>query len=180
MYSLIVDDTRDMFLIFEKTKVYPYELNWYNKILTFFNFIPKFNKSVLIARSSSEAINIVNDLGMPDFMYLDHDLGGNDTVLHFLKDLYLMYGYKMPPNYVVHSENPIGTQNIISYLESWRRLLLMEKEYNEYEVRKIIAEKILNYELDFCHEPMDIMRQIIIRTGFFKWKDGTFRSRPED
>lgn len=54
-------------------------------------------------------------------MSLDHDLGGDDTTMVFLKRLVneVWDGKSNPPNYQVHSANPIGTQNIISYMESW-------------------------------------------------------------
>ncbi|NBT59251.1 hypothetical protein EBT16_10755 [bacterium] len=54
-------------------------------------------------------------------MSLDHDLGGDDTTMVFLKRLVdeIWDGQSKPPKYQVHSANPIGTQNIISYMESW-------------------------------------------------------------
>lgn len=79
------------------------------------------------ARSSFHAILLINLFGMPQCMSLDHDLGkdglGNeDNAMEFLKQL-VEKGFKPPSNYMVHSANPIGKQNIISYIESWRKSL---------------------------------------------------------
>lgn len=72
------------------------------------------------ARSSAEAIDLVDRLGPPGFMNLDHDLGGDDTAMVFLK--YLAYTCDSgPPDYIVHSQNPIGRANIVSYIESWKK-----------------------------------------------------------
>jgi hypothetical protein len=79
------------------------------------------DKDWVVCRSTQEAIEIIIQKGMPDFMSLDHDLGGDDTTMVFLKRLVneVWDGKSNPPNYQVHSANPIGTQNIISYMESW-------------------------------------------------------------
>jgi len=81
------------------------------------------NLSVVIARSTQEAKNVLELLGTPMFMALDHDLGGHDTTMKFLKWFAFDYEHNDDPvpEYVVHSANPAGTQNIISYIESWRR-----------------------------------------------------------
>lgn len=75
----------------------------------------------IICRSTHEALDTIRDKGIPDFMSLDHDLGGDDTTMVFLKRLVdeIWDGQSIPPKYQVHSANPIGTQNIISYMESW-------------------------------------------------------------
>jgi hypothetical protein len=66
-------------------------------------------------------LKIIRENGIPDFMSLDHDLGGEDTTMIFLKRLVaeIWDGQSTPPKYQVHSANPIGTQNVISYMESW-------------------------------------------------------------
>lgn len=79
----------------------------------------------VVVRSSSEAISWVEANGMPESMSLDHDLGGDDTVMVFLKWLFGFADGKGlgPPPYRVHSANPIGSKNIESFMESWRRSL---------------------------------------------------------
>jgi len=79
-----------------------------------------------IARSSQEANELCAQQGLPCFMSLDHDLGGEDNALVFLKSLYetwVSLGEVVVniPDYQVHSANPIGSKNIISFMESWKR-----------------------------------------------------------
>jgi hypothetical protein len=80
------------------------------------------------AYSSIEAINLVKELGPPEFMSLDFDLGPygfmTDDSLIFLKWLnqFLPKG-SSPPNYFFHTKNPIGKLQMESYLESWKRSL---------------------------------------------------------
>lgn len=94
MYKLFIDDVRD-----------PPSTDW------------------VVVRSTNEALNYVQDHGWPDFISFDHDLGGEDTTMVFLK--YLVYehwdGITTPPDYKVHSANPVGAENIKSFMESWKR-----------------------------------------------------------
>jgi len=77
----------------------------------------------VVVRSTQEAIEVITQKGMPDFMSLDHDLGGDDTTMVFLKRLTneIWDGNSSPPKYQVHSANPIGAKNIVSYMESWMK-----------------------------------------------------------
>ncbi len=78
---------------------------------------------VKIARSSSEALELIKN-SLPAFMSLDHDLGGEDTTMVFLKTWVAVVwdGKTPPPDYYVHSANPVGKQNIVSYLETWKKI----------------------------------------------------------
>lgn len=60
---------------------------------------------------------------MPSFISFDHDLGGDDTTMVFLRRLTdeEWDGVSPPPDYTIHSANPVGAQNIRSFMESWRR-----------------------------------------------------------
>lgn len=87
-------------------------------------------KKFVVAKSSAEAINLVKKYGMPTYMSLDHDLGVDDTTMNFLRWLAnenpdLVIGGKkfsnQIPSYKVHSANPVGTQNIISFMNSWEK-----------------------------------------------------------
>ena len=84
----------------------------------------------VIARSSKEACDIVKQRGMPARMALDHDLGERwdpkdriDTVPRFLN--WLAYDYfeagMTIPEYTIHSANPVGAENMRSFMESWKR-----------------------------------------------------------
>lgn len=84
-----------------------------------------------VCRSSEEAKQMVKRYGIPQFMSLDHDLGGDDTTmkfLHWLAEEYFFDQDKNPggeyliiPGYVIHSQNPVGAENIKSYMESWKK-----------------------------------------------------------
>lgn len=77
------------------------------------------------AKSSEEAIGYVQAMGLPSFMDLDHDLGGDDTVMVFLCWLATTFPEGPVPDYRVHSMNGIGAKSIESYLESWKRSLTL-------------------------------------------------------
>lgn len=80
----------------------------------------------VLCRSTSEALAAVSERGLPSFISFDHDLGDQDTTMVFLRRLVseMWDGTSLPPKYSVHSANPVGAQNIISFMESWRRSLL--------------------------------------------------------
>lgn len=86
----------------------------------------------VVARSSiMGVVEITNRNELPEFMSLDHDLGETDNTMKFLKELYCiweMHGSnpEQIPDYVVHSANPIGTENIIAYMESWKKSVVPE------------------------------------------------------
>ena len=70
-----------------------------------------------IARSSDEAVRIVENCGMPEFISFDHDLGGDDTSMRFIGLLVCMLldGFVIIPHnfdFYVHSQNPVGAENI--------------------------------------------------------------------
>lgn len=79
----------------------------------------------VVTRSSYDALDYIETNGMPNFISFDHDLGGEDTTMVFLKKLveYVWNGTDSPPDYKVHSANPVGSQNIISFMESWKKSL---------------------------------------------------------
>lgn len=70
-----------------------------------------------IARSSQEAIDMLQIWGIPQEIAFDHDLGGDDTSMSYLRALvdYLeVTEQKFPKNfkYSIHSQNPVGYKNI--------------------------------------------------------------------
>ena len=80
-----------------------------------------------VIRSSIMAIiKTVKRRELPEFMSLDHDLSGDDTTMKFLKELHAIWENMGSdptkiPRYIVHSANPIGAKNIISFMESWKK-----------------------------------------------------------
>lgn len=83
----------------------------------------------VVARSSEEAIQYLKNGLIPDYISFDHDLGGEDTamrVCHYLIERHMDHdGYF--PDYVVHSANPIGSENIRGLMESYIRTIESRK-----------------------------------------------------
>lgn len=76
-----------------------------------------------IARNSYDAQWLIEHLGMPQHISFDHDLGGADTamnLLHWMAGQLIAGNVAFPENfsYSVHSQNPVGAQNIMSMMES--------------------------------------------------------------
>lgn len=92
----------------------------------------------VIVRNFWEFCNYIQKFGLPDFISFDHDLADE----HYVNSDHLDYkektGYECAkwlvdfcfdngrslPDYMVHSANPTGKQNIISYLENAKKHLL--------------------------------------------------------
>jgi hypothetical protein len=124
-YNLFVDDIR-----------YPNDVTWVN--------LPK-DQHYTVVRNYQEFVDIITLRGVPQFVSLDHDLGISSYSEYFnsVKNGYINYenicemtgldcakyliNYCIEkdfqfPKYVVHSMNPIGKQNIISLIESFKKI----------------------------------------------------------
>lgn len=93
---------------------------------------------IKLARNNEEAKTLCNKLGMPQHIFFDHDLGGDERAIDFAKWLIdcdldaprVSHGdrIRLPDNftYTIHSANPVGAENIKglidSYLEFRKRL----------------------------------------------------------
>lgn len=79
----------------------------------------------IIARSSEEAIHVIEAYGCPGLISFDHDLGGEDTSMRIVKwlvDRDLDAAGNFIPRdfrFIVHSANPIGSENIVGLLQSY-------------------------------------------------------------
>lgn len=89
---------------------------------------PDYQGKVIPARSTEQAKLLVESYGCPEMLLLDHDLGGDDTSLHFLRWLaeWVRDDKKASVivenlDYRIHSANPIGKENIKSFMESWKK-----------------------------------------------------------
>jgi len=81
-----------------------------------------------VARSSGQAKTLVISRGWPKKMSLDHDLGGEDTSMVFLKWLanesldFDVQEFPPLPEWHVHSANPVGAKNIAAFMNSWEKV----------------------------------------------------------
>ena len=95
----------------------------YNLFIDDERFPPDDGREWVIVRSSEEAIEYVRTRGIPDFISYDHDLGGYDTAMRFIRwmiDCYLEDTFDtFPVNYTIHSQNPIGALNIKDLLDGF-------------------------------------------------------------
>lgn len=74
------------------------------------------------AASVAEAKMLVSDLGCPDMVDLDHDLGENQpTGMDFIKWLADRYP-DTPPAWNIHSANVCGAANMDSFMKSWAKV----------------------------------------------------------
>lgn len=80
------------------------------------------NLEAHIARSSYDALWMIEHRGMPYHIDFDHDLTGQDTAMNLLSwmEATLIDGVISFPagfTYAVHSQNPVGAQNIKHKME---------------------------------------------------------------
>ena len=78
----------------------------------------------LIARNWNEVLELVVSLGFPQMISFDHDLGENQKtgyeIAQRLCDM-VLDGVEMPKDFrfLVHSKNPVGTENIRKYMDNF-------------------------------------------------------------
>lgn len=75
-----------------------------------------------VARTSEQAITAVKNYGFPKEIAFDHDLGNDDTAINFLNFLpnyFIDNDCKFPTGfkYSIHSQNPVGRENIDSKMK---------------------------------------------------------------
>lgn len=81
----------------------------------------------IIARDLPEVTEIILSLGMPEMISFDHDLGYNKAtgydiakmLVELVMDSCDKYQFSENFQYMVHSKNPVGAQNIKSYLDNF-------------------------------------------------------------
>jgi hypothetical protein len=79
----------------------------------------------VVCRSTDEAISQCLMRGeFPAEIAFDHDLGGDDTSMRFIRWMIDMHydgdmHMTQPIRYTVHSQNPIGARNIQGIMEGW-------------------------------------------------------------
>lgn len=83
----------------------------------------------IIARSYDDAVSILQWCGVPSMISFDHDLGeektGYDFAKYFCEQVLdgKIHLDLQNFDYVVHSQNPVGSKNIEQYMDNFLRLL---------------------------------------------------------
>lgn len=89
---------------------------------------PDDGRTWVIARTLAQSMVEIIDRGMPNYISFDHDMGENEkTGFDIVKEIVAMdmdatdEKYKLPADFdfYVHSQNPIGKENIESYLNNY-------------------------------------------------------------
>lgn len=78
--------------------------------------------AIIWANTVNMARYYIELYGLPKIAYLDHDLG-EETAMHllnWLRDETDLCQKNPPFQYVIHSANPVGRANILSFMESWK------------------------------------------------------------
>lgn len=75
----------------------------------------------IASKSSTDAICLTKLFGIPEFISFDHDLGDGDDAMVYINWLTDHLYDSVVPEYAVHSANPVGRDNIISKMNSWKR-----------------------------------------------------------
>ncbi|SRR5260221_11333171 len=78
------------------------------------------------ARNTYDAMILVKVKGLPEFINFDHDLGEDDTAMTFLNKLVELYPNGPVPEYQIHSQNPVGSKNIVAFMYSWKKSLIKD------------------------------------------------------
>lgn len=80
---------------------------------------PAPNDSWIVAKTSKDAFDILKTMcDKITFISFDHDLGGTDTTMPIARWIELRaFGGEKPPQWSVHSANPVGRANLVATLE---------------------------------------------------------------
>ena len=127
-----------------------------------------------IARNYDEAVSIIKKHGVPNFISFDHDLGADKNgnllktgydLVKWIVDADLDNVHKLPFDfsYKVHSQNPIGKQNIVSLMEGYLKFKnnlpeKITKTYNTNEENK----NLFTYYLSNMSKPHDFYRKHVV------------------
>lgn len=84
----------------------------------------------VLVRTYDEAVNVVLERGLPEFISFDHDLADTEvpertgyTFAKFLVEYMMDNNIEVPFDYIVHSSNPPGKRNIEMYLKNYFGIL---------------------------------------------------------
>lgn len=85
----------------------------------------KDKKDYNIVRNYEEFVDLINTFGLPKYISFDHDLGERETgydCAKFLVEYCLDNNNKPNFEFYVHSQNPVGKENITKLLNNFKKL----------------------------------------------------------
>lgn len=110
-------------------------------------FPPKdFNYSIV--RNYDDFVYMIENFGIPNFISFDHDLGLGKTgfdCAKFLVDRMLNQNVNYRIEYTVHSQNPVGKENIQGLLDNWN-LEIAKKKWKQDALNRAAFIKTLEGE----------------------------------
>lgn len=80
-------------------------------------------KGYIGIRSYAKFVTYITQNGLPDFISFDHDLGLEESGFDCAKWLvnYCLDHQCQLPQFAVHSQNPVGKENILGLLNNFKR-----------------------------------------------------------
>jgi len=95
---------------------------------------PRDGREWKIALTHQDVVDLIDEHGMPVYVSFDHDLGDlipngdGYQVAKYLCDLDMFTDYKFPDDFdfYVHSQDPVGTENIRDYMRNYLKLRIRE------------------------------------------------------
>lgn len=131
-----MDDSNKYYLFLDDVR-FPKDVKWVD--------LPSIDPySWTIVRNYNEFCDIILLKGLPEYVTFDHDLadehyGNSDPSKYTEKTGYDCAKWLVEycrinnikfPNYLVHSLNPIGTENIYKYIENYKRVVENFSDFN--------------------------------------------------
>lgn len=77
-----------------------------------------------VVRNYHSFVNFIESNGIPELISFDHDLGEEKTgydCAKWLEEYIIRNNFKNKINYMIHSMNPVGAQNIIFIMKRLER-----------------------------------------------------------
>jgi hypothetical protein len=87
------------------------------------------DKGCILAKTVEDAIDLINKNGFPNYISFDHDLGDNKKTgkdfVNIICENVLDKKWTIPEDFTfqVHSDNPVGSENIRNFLNQLLNIL---------------------------------------------------------
>lgn len=93
------------------------------KVLLYLDDLRSAPEKFVLVKNYEEFTAFISQNGLPDFISFDHDLGLEESGFDCAKWLvnYCLDYQKKLPEFVVHSKNPVGKENIESLLNHFKK-----------------------------------------------------------